>query len=263
MKLSVSNIGWTAQQDAAVYSLMTKYGFEGLEIAPTRIFPKEPYDKTEQAAVWANAIRQNYGFVISSMQSIWFGRQERLFGSEEERNILINYTKRAIDFAATVGCKNLVFGCPGNRSVPENEDPESGIYFFRTIGDYAASKGTVIGMEANPPVYHTNYINDTASALELVESVNSSGFLLNLDVGTMIQNHESAEQWKGKVRLINHVHISEPGLKAIEKRELHQQLRDILAEESYRHFISIEMAGTGYLQEIETVMEYVKEIFGS
>lgn len=244
MKLSVSNIGWTAQQDAAVYSLMTKYGFEGLEIAPTRIFPKKPYDKTEQAAVWANALRQDYGFVISSMQSIWFGRQERLFGSEEERNILID-------------------GCPRNRSVPENEDPESGIYFFRTIGDYAASKGTVIGMEANPPVYHTNYINDTASALKLVESVDSSGFLLNPDVGTMIQNHESAEQWKGKVRLINHVHISEPGLKIIEKRKLHRQLRDILADEDYQRFVSIEMAGMQNLQEIETAMAYVGEIFGS
>ena len=47
------------------------------------------------------------------------------------------------------------------------------------------------GMEANPPIYHTNFINDTQSAIELIEIVNSKGFRLNLDVGTMIENQES------------------------------------------------------------------------
>jgi len=263
MNLSISNIGWAAQQDKAVYSLMVKHGLKGLEIAPARIFPKAPYDKLEQAAAWANGLRQKNGFVIPSMQSIWFGRQEKLFGTEEERNILTDYTKKAVDFAAVIGCKNLVFGCPGNRSVTGNANPESGIRFFRTIGDYAAAKGTVIGMEANPPIYHTNYVNDTLAALELIEWVDSPGFLLNLDVGTMIQNKESAEELRGNVRFINHVHISEPGLKAIEKRALHRQLRDILTEEGYRHFISIEMGRTDNLQQIEAAIAYVKEIFGS
>lgn len=40
MKLSISNIGWDAEQDEAVYRLMGAYGFSGLEIAPTRIFQR-------------------------------------------------------------------------------------------------------------------------------------------------------------------------------------------------------------------------------
>ena len=39
MKLSISNIGWEKKDDKAVYQFMKKYGFTGLEIAPTRIFP--------------------------------------------------------------------------------------------------------------------------------------------------------------------------------------------------------------------------------
>lgn len=54
-----------------------------------------------------------------SMQSIWYGRTEKLFGTEEERNLLLDYTKSAVDFAAAIGCKNLVFGCPKNRCIPE------------------------------------------------------------------------------------------------------------------------------------------------
>lgn len=261
-KLSISNIGWMEEQDEVVYSLMKKYGFEGLEIAPTRIFPEMPYDRLDLAADWVEKLRTRYGFTVPSMQSIWFRREEKLFGTEEERNILINYTKKAIDFAAAIHCGNLVFGCPRNRFVPDGANLEIGIQFFKTLGDYAAEKGTVIGIEANPTIYGTNYINDTLSALKLIKEVNSGGFLLNLDVGTMIQNGNSADELKGKVRLINHIHISEPGLKVIEKRSLHQQIKDILAVENYQGFVSVEMKKNDDLQVIENTLCYVKEIFG-
>ncbi len=262
MKLSVSNIGWTAEQDEAALALLKDHEAAGLEIAPTRVFPETPYEDPARAAMWARELMEKYGFSIPSMQSIWFGRQEKLFGTEEERWTLADYTKKAVRFAASIGCRNLVFGCPRNRSMPEDADPGIGAAFFREIGDYAAAKGTVIGMEANPPIYHTNYINDTRAALALIEKVESPGFLLNLDVGTMIQNEESADELIGKVKWISHVHISEPGLKPIRKRALHGQLRDILLAEGYQGFVSIEMGTVDDLQEIERAVDYVKGIFG-
>ena len=42
-------------------------------------------------------IKKNEGFTVPSMQSIWFGRQEKIFGTLEERKILVEYTKKAID----------------------------------------------------------------------------------------------------------------------------------------------------------------------
>lgn len=263
LKLAISDIGWHEKQDTVVYKIMQRYSFTGLEIAPTRILPDRPYDRLKEIGTWAEGVKRDWGFDIISMQSIWFGRQENLFGSAEERMSLIDYTKKAIDFAATIGCKNLVFGCPRNRMLPKGADPGTGITFFKEIGNFAAEKGTAIGMEANPPIYNTNYINDTASALELIRKVNSKGFLLNLDVGTMIQNDESIDELRRSVALINHVHISEPGLKLIVKRKMHKQLRNLLFEENYQGFISIEMGRTDKLQNIEDALAYVKEIFGS
>ena len=262
MNLSISNIGWELGQDIQVYALMEKYGYSGLEIAPTRIFPEAPYSRIPEAEDWSRAMKQEHGFVVSSMQSIWFGRQEKLFGSVEEREALVDYTKQAIDFAAAIGCGNLVFGCPRNRNLPEGAEPDTAISFFREIGDYAASKGTVVGMEANPPIYHTNYINDTASALALIRKVGSPGFLLNLDVGTMIQNGEDVSLLAGQIGSITHVHISEPGLKPVGQRELHKELRELLLSEGYSKFISIEMGKTGDLVAIEHTLEYVQEVFG-
>ena len=258
MKLSISNIGWAAEQDTQVYDLMKRFSFSGLEIAPTRIFPENPYEKLDAAREWAQMLKQQHGFCIPSMQSIWFGRQERIFGTADEREILLDYTKKAIDFAAAIDCKNLVFGCPRNRTLPDSMDPQIGVEFFRAIGDYALRRGTVIGMEANPPIYNTNYINDTPSALRLIEEVNCDGFQLNLDVGTMIHNGESADILKGKVHLINHVHISEPGLKPIVRRGLHKELKALLQAEGYCGYVSIEMGKMDNAGELEKIISYLR-----
>ncbi|WP_443662274.1 sugar phosphate isomerase/epimerase family protein [Eshraghiella crossota] len=261
MKLSISNIGWAKENDTSVYNLMKKYGFHGLEIAPTRIFTELPYDKKEEAEEWSLDIKNEYGFSVSSMQSIWFGRQEKIFGCDEERNALLEYTKKAIDFASNIGCENLVFGCPRNRNLPDDADESVAVVFFKELGDYAYSKGTVIGMEANPPIYNTNFINDTKSALNLIEKVNSMGFRLNLDLGTIIQNDEDVSELIGKVPLINHVHISEPGLKPIEERSIHIELKTLLEKEGYNRFISIEMGKVDDIGILEEKMDYVRRIF--
>ncbi len=266
MKLAVSNIAWGPEQDEVVYSLMKKYGYAGLEIAPTRIFPDRPYDRLREAQVWAEGLKIRCGLEVPSMQSIWYGRREKLFGFEEDRKVLLGYTKKAIDFAAAVGCRNLVFGCPGNRAVPDGMSTEEAKRiaggFFRDIGSYAEPNGIVIGLEANPEIYGTNYINTTREALELVRRVDSPGIRLNLDVGTMVQNGETVRELAGSVGLISHVHISEPGLKPIAARDLHRQLRELLEREGYRGYISIEMGRQEDISGIENVMKYVKEVFG-
>ena len=99
MKLSMSNIAWGPEQDRAAYALLQKYGFTGLEIAPTRIFPEQPYARLEEAAAWAQSIRAEYGLEVPSIQSIWYGRKEKLFGPPQERQALLEYTGAALRFA--------------------------------------------------------------------------------------------------------------------------------------------------------------------
>lgn len=262
MKLSISNIGWKKENDDEIYEMMKMKGFTGLEIAPTRIFPEKPYDKLEEAVKWGNNLKNDYGFCIPSMQSIWYGKSELIFGTEDERETLIEYTKKAIDFASIIGCKNLVFGCPRNRNMPENADEAIAIEFFKTLGDYAFSKGTIIGMEANPPIYNTNYINYTSEAIELIEKVNSEGFRLNLDMGTVVYLEENLDVLDGHYDLVNHVHISEPGLKPVEKRICHNVLSEILKTNAYQGYVSIEMGACEDISVIESTMDYVVDIFG-
>ena len=260
LKLSISNIAWSAENDAAVYAYMKERNFVGLEIAPTRIFPEQPYEKLNEARAWAVKLREQYGLCISSMQSICYGHTERLFGTAEEREALLAYTKKAIDFAEAVKASNLVFGCPKNRCIQDPADQPIAVSFFRELGDYAAQHGTILSMEANPVIYGTNYINTTADALMLIAEVNSTGFKLNLDFGTVIYNEESISEILQHMDSVHHIHISEPYLKQIEKREAHKDLMQALRSCGYSRFVSIEMGKQDDLETVLRTMDYLAEL---
>lgn len=262
MKLSISNIAWSPQWDKEMYRFLQKSGYTGIEIAPTRLFPEAPYEHCSEAQTFAVWLKDTYGLSVSSMQSIWYGRKEKLFGTAEDRQMLTEYTKKAIEFASQMGCGNLVFGCPKNRSAEKEELKESAEPFFKELGDYALEKGTVLAMEANPPIYNTNYINTTTEALALVKKIGSKGFLVNLDLGTMIENKEALNVIAEDINLINHVHISEPNLKKISEHPIHKEIAGLLRNMEYTGYISIEMGRQENVQVTKKVIEYVREIFG-
>ncbi len=261
MKLSISNIAWGPEQDGAMYACLAEKGFQGLEAAPTRLFPDRPYDRLDEAARLRERLAREHGLCVPSLQSIWYGRTENLFASPAQRTALLDYTRRAIDFAAALGCPNLVFGCPRNRARNGRGSEADAVSFFRELGDYAARRGAVLALEANPPLYHTDFINTTAQAFELAERVASPGFLVNLDVGTMLENGERVDDLAGKVELIHHVHLSTPGLAPVVPHPLHGELAALLREEGYEGFVSIEMGSCGELSPVHDAMDYGKELF--
>lgn len=155
MKLAISNIAWETGEDEQVYALMRKYGYSGLEIAPTRFFERDPYEDLDAVRAWRGGFAKKEGFEIPSMQSIWYGRSEKLFADETQRQVLLDYTRKAVDFAKAALCTNLVFGSPRNRILPDPLDQglrRQGIDFFRAIGNYACAQETTVGMEANPAI---------------------------------------------------------------------------------------------------------------
>ena len=262
IRLSISNIAWASEKDETIYSFMKELGFTGLEIAPTRLFPESPYDKCSEARDFTRDLKTRFGFSVPSMQSIWYGKTEMIFGDESERCELLSYTEKAILFAKAIGCGNLVFGCPKNRIMPEGKDSSVAIEFFRRLGELAKDNGTVIAMEPNPAIYGTNYINTTKSAIELISEVDSEGFKLNLDMGTVIENSEDLSMFYDMPEIINHVHISEPYLEPLEKREIHKVLKVLLEKVNYGGYVSIEMKKQDDTARIKEIMSYVSDLFG-
>lgn len=260
MKLSISNIGWSAADDEIIYEQLRRLNVEAIEIAPTRIFPEDTYLKLEEAKEFKRKLKSQYGLSISSMQSIWYGKTENIFRSNREREVLLEYTKLAIEFASVLECKNLVFGCPKNRVVYNEKDYITAMEFFDELGEYAYQNNTVLSLEPNPVIYNTNFINTTEEAMLMVKQIKSQGFKVNLDTGTMISNNENLDVVKENIDLIHHIHISEPHLEIIQPRNLHIQLAELLSG-VYHNYISIEMGKREDIKDIYKSIEYIKEVF--
>lgn len=262
MKLSISNIAWSAEHDAEMYEFLHSQGFTGLEIAPTRIFPSQPYDYISEARDWAAQLQENYGLSISSMQSIWYGRQEKMFGSSEERKVLVDYTKKVCEFAKAVGSHNLVFGNPRNRETQEivNDYPVA-IEFFHTIGDIALEHDTIIAIEPNPTIYNTHFINYTEQAVEMVERANSKGLKVNYDLGTVIENQEDISSIHRMDAYVNHIHISEPYLAPIDfgHKVYHKELVGY-AKHHGETYLSIEMGNKVDVEKVKQIVVYLKNL---
>lgn len=260
MKVTISNIAWQTENDSEMYAFLKEKKCTGIEIAPTRIFPENPYSDLNKVTNFRNELQTNYGLQVVSMQSICFGRNEAIFSSDSERNSLLEYIKQSIDFASVLGCKNLVFGSPKNRNINPKQE-EIALAYFSEIGKYAAEKNTFFAFEPNPVIYGTNFINTTNQALDFVKACNVDGLKVNFDLGTVIYNEESLSILENNLKWINHIHISEPYLEAIQKRSLHKELASILRKEEYNNYISIEMKGGSELEKIKNIIQYTQDVF--
>jgi len=271
MKLAVSNIAWPASRDEEMLAFIRAQSVHGLEVAPTRLFPRAPYDHTNEAGDFARRLLDRHGLTIPSMQSIWYGVVDNLFSGEIPRQRLVAYTKKAIDFAAALACPTLVFGCPKNRAFPVGATAAdkaallpAACDFFHQIGDYAASCGMVIAIEPNPPIYGTDFLNTTEEAFRFCSRLDNPGVRLNLDLGTTIHNGENdLGQLEGYMPLVSHIHISEPFLAPPLKRPLHAELIPMLRRADYAGFLSIEMRDAGDLGIIKDAIRYIGELLAS
>ncbi len=262
MRLSISNIGFSDSDTLTVYGEMKKNGFTALEIAPGAFIGNAPYDKCSEAAKKAQALKEEYGFGISSLQSIWYGQEGNIF-VPEDAIFFEEYTAKCIEFAAALSCENIVLGCPKNRNMADGQTVADAISFFSKISKMAHERGTCIALEANPSMYGTNFCNTSAQAFAFAKEV--PHLKVNYDLGTLLINGESLQILADNIDAVNHVHISEPSLGAIdtsgERKALHTELADLLKSGGYSGYVSVEMRAQP-LDMTQRVLAHVAEVFG-
>ena len=163
-----------------------------------------------------------------------------------------------------MGIKNLVFGSPRNRNMPEGDREEqmkTAKAFFKELGDFAAEHDTVLAIEPNPVIYNTNFLNFTKDACEFVKEVDSEGLKVNVDMGTVIYNKENPHLVKTYKTVINHIHISVPHLEYIGSCKEYTTLKKVLSKIEYDGYLSIEMKNQNDIEKVKQAVLYLKEAF--
>lgn len=259
MKYSISNIGWNKEDDAEIYRFLQENGIDAVEIAPTRLF-ENPYGNLAVANMYADMLKNRFNLQVSSMQSIWYGKSGNIFNADERKD-LFEYTKKAIDFAKAMGIKNIVFGCPKNRNMPDGAKEDDVLEFFYNLGEYAVKNNTVLALEANPVIYNTNFLNTTKEACLFCQKVNSEGVKVNIDMGTIIYNKENPHIVKTYKNLVNHIHLSAPHLEYINQCEEYKTLKKVLSKIDYDKYLSVEMKNFNDINKVKKAVLYLKENF--
>ena len=229
-QLAISNIAWQKDDDETVYAAMQQAGFTGLELAPTRIFSEAPYENLTSALLFGGYLKNRWGFSVPSLQSIWYGQKGNIFDPADTEHLL-DYTAQAFQFAHSLNCPSLVFGCPKNRMRPLGANDAAAEAFFMQ-----------------------------ADAFALVKRLDNPGLSVNLDLSTVLAQGEHLQSFIDDMQYVSHVHISEPGLVPIERRPEHKELALLLGAVGYRGFVSVEMAHTD-VDTIRRTMDYIAEVF--
>jgi sugar phosphate isomerase/epimerase len=260
MNLAMSSIAWDPPDDDAAARILREHGFQGVELAPTKIFPRPDAASDAEVAACREAWSRR-GLRIVALQALLFGHPDLTVFSEARPRTL-DYLTGVAGLGARLGAGALVFGSPRNRargSLPEAVAWRAAVEFFRALGTAAAQAGTCICIEPNPTHYGADFITTSEQALRLVEEVRSPGFGLHLDAAcALLAGEDFPARLRKSAHVLRHVHVSEPDLAPVrpggtlDLPSIGAALRDI----GYSGWVSVEMKPAG-LDAVRAAAQFV------
>ncbi|MDR8365332.1 sugar phosphate isomerase/epimerase family protein [Pseudomonas sp. JL3] len=216
MRLSISNIAWSVEEDSSIVELLHSYNVNAIDIAPGKYFP-EPLSTSDIEIATVRNWWLEQGIEITGMQALLFGTTGlNMFGSPNSQSEMLRHLDAICRIGAGLGAKRLVFGSPKNRDrsgLSDKEALDAAGAFFYSLGDIAARHGVLVCLEPNPPIYNSNFMTTSAEAAEVVKHTNHQAIKMQLDTGAITLNNEDPTIIiKNFAHLIGHIHISEPNL---------------------------------------------------
>lgn len=129
-----------------------------------------------------------YEIKISSIQSIFYQKENLNIFNKKDHNKIINHLKKVFKIANFLSASNIIFGSPKNRYYHNDLNDlkvfESRyINFFQKISDLALKYKLKICLEPNSKFYNCNFVNNLKQAIKVVKKVKRNNFLINADTG--------------------------------------------------------------------------------
>lgn len=224
MKLVISNIAWTNEEEVAVAEKLQSLGVKYVEIAPTKKWT-DPTSAPAQEIADYKDFWKSYGIEIVAFQSMLFNRPDlKIFESNENRQEALGYLKEFTRLAHDFGTRIMVYGSPKNRQRGEMDIEAANdiaVQFFREIGENAQKLGVKFCIEPNPTAYACDFVVNAQEGIDIVEEVNDKGFGLHLDIaGMTLAGDDVKESIRKAAPLLEHFHISAPMLGQVEDRKM-------------------------------------------
>ncbi|MDZ5434240.1 TIM barrel protein [Pseudomonas fluorescens] len=249
MRLSISNIAWSIDEDPSIAKLLQSYNIDAIDIAPGKYFA-DPCNTSDIEIANVKNWWLDRGIEITGMQALLFGTTGlNMFGTPDSKSAMLKHLDAVCRIGAGLGANRLVFGSPKNRDragLSDKETLDIARVFFNNLGDIAISHGVVVCLEPNPPIYNSNFMTTSLETADMVTLTNHPAIKMQLDTGAITLNKEDAivivKNWD---HLIGHIHISEPNLVPLgDGTTNHDLMRFALDALPSRTVLTIEMLAT-------------------
>ena len=250
--LCVSNICVDRVSQLQFSCLLKLHGITKVQIAPTKLIGNwKNLDHFDTSIFTENGIKP-YSF-----QSITYSLDDLNIFSENKDKLMV-HIKNVIDMASTHKIEILVFGCPKNRKITNQNDCGSNdvifINFFKELGMYCREKNVVICIENNSKEYNCNYINTIDECEKLVRQIDSSHVKMMVDLGNAIMENDEYNYLKNKMDIIHNIDVAEPHMKPFSSpHEANYIFKNVLKHDGYNKSNNLEILIKNDENEVETL----------
>lgn len=255
MKLAVSNIAWDNGRLTEHLTLLRDLGCQGVELAPSCIWPEPVAARAPERARLKAQIRAS-GLELTGFHALLFTRPElQLFRDRAGLDQTVDYLIELARLCGELEGAVLILGSPRNR-VRLGRDYEECLAWaadaFSRVAKACAPLGVTLCIEPLGPD-ETEFVMSAREGAALVKRVDHPHFRLHLDAKALLSTGEDlAAVLDEHGALLRHFHVGDPGLAPPGSTGAdHAPFGEALRRAGYRHYVSIEMRrGDGDSREV-------------
>lgn len=246
MRFACSSIAFAPGESAVPFDLLAREGIEGIELAPTTIWPGWHGATPAAARDLARRLRDR-GFVIPAMQAVTFDCDAgELFGPPARVARLEQHLAHVAQLAGALGAGVVVFGAPRVRRRGDLSPAaaiDRALPVLRRLACVFAGEGAVLALEPVPATYGCDFLNTTGEAIALAELAGADGLAVNLDAAALwLAGEHPRAHLPASAKWLRHYHLSEPELgDFVAPQAPHAQWLLDLHAAGWPHWCSIEM----------------------
>lgn len=265
MRLAASNLAWPRERMLDAFRLLRRSGFEGIEIAPTKVWP-EWRDATPSAGSLFARRLLDEGFVVPALQAVLHGVEDvRLFGSRPERTAFVEHLVRVADLAAALNAPVMIVGAPSTRRTGCLSDEKAwdiAVTELVRVVLECAIRGVVPCLEPVPRHLGCDFVTSSTDAIALVQAVPGLG--LHLDAAALWLSGEDAPAvLAGCAGRLLHFHASQPDLASFDTSKVdHESNGRVLWMAGYQGWVSLEMCEQPSMTAFEHALGVVRQSYG-
>ena len=265
MRLSISNLAWGDLPVDEVAPKLRAAGMDGVEIAPTLVWPDAPDIDRHEVVRYGQQWR-DHGLEISGIQSLLFGHPEFQLLDRSTWPAMRAHLEAMLTLGGALQADVAVFGSPRNRirgALDTTAADDIAAEFLNSVVPVLAGNAVTLTLEPNAPAYGADYITHYQDSVALAQLVGSPWVRPQIDTGCLAMVGEDyAAAAAGHPPA--HVHASAPQLALPPAGLDHEPLSEVLQSAGYQGWVVLEMlpAGDDHLFSALTGARWLAATYG-